>query len=314
MNVKFHICTIPCIAITLVWSQNVQDVNGEYTFSDCKESQEQKWKNGTKDNYMGYFKYLLKKGVCMRPQYTNEVGESDTINVNFTNHQVISMDESQKSVTVGVKYSVRWADPMIFANFTEKERIPIYLPSKHMWYPNLYFLNCLASKPEEPPLWHGTVTLLPNNATEDESALIMVTGERLLTIFCNDLSYVEYPRDRHRCEVRVGLRPPEDMQLVLDNPECTSGEVVPYEASGFKINTRFHTTRTNDSIVIGFDIHLNRITKSIFLKHYFPCIAIVFISQISFIVPSSCIPGRISLVITNFLTMTNIFIGEMVRI
>ena len=42
-------------------------------------------------------------------------------------------------------------------------------------------------------------------------------------------------------------------------------------------------------------------------------IAIVVVAQISFIIPMSAIPGRVALVVTQFLTLTNIFIHEMVR-
>ena len=46
--------------------------------------------------------------------------------------------------------------------------------------------------------------------------------------------------------------------------------------------------------------------------YYLPCMAIVLVSQISFIIPLSSIPGRVALVVTQFLTLTNIFIHQTV--
>ena len=40
--------------------------------------------------------------------------------------------------------------------------------------------------------------------------------------------------------------------------------------------------------------------------------AIVVVSFISFLVPLTAIPGRIALVVTQFLTLTNMFIHQMV--
>ena len=43
-----------------------------------------------------------------------------------------------------------------------------------------------------------------------------------------------------------------------------------------------------------------------------PCIAIVIATSFSFIIPLSAIPGRVALIVTQFLTLTNIFINQMV--
>merc|ERR1719510_1340151 len=41
-----------------------------------------------------------------------------------------------------------------------------------------------------------------------------------------------------------------------------------------------------------------------------PCATIVIISQISFLIPPEQVPGRISLLVTTFLILVNIFIGQ----
>ena len=63
---------------------------------------------------------------------------------------------------------------------------------------------------------------------------------------------------------------------------------------------------------IGFNITFTRVVKPHLYQYYFPCIAIVVVSHISLMIPISAIPGRITLAVTQFLTLTNIFIHFMV--
>ena len=63
---------------------------------------------------------------------------------------------------------------------------------------------------------------------------------------------------------------------------------------------------------VGFNITMKRIQQPYLLKYYLPCIAIVTVTQISFYIPPDAIPGRIALLVTQFLTLTNLFISEQV--
>ena len=82
---------------------------------------------------------------------------------------------------------------------------------------------------------------------------------------------------------------------------------------GFNITRLFKRgyTEKNDTFV-GFEIELKRILSPYIFQYYLPCAAIVFVSQISFIIPPSSLPGRIGLLATLFLTLTNLFINHMV--
>ena len=63
---------------------------------------------------------------------------------------------------------------------------------------------------------------------------------------------------------------------------------------------------------IGFRVYLRRKVTPFAIQYYIPCAAIVMLTQISFIVPISSIPGRVVLLITEFLTLINIFIHQQV--
>ena len=64
--------------------------------------------------------------------------------------------------------------------------------------------------------------------------------------------------------------------------------------------------------VFGFGISMNRQLETYFYQYYIPCMAIVITSIFSFIVPLTAIPGRVMIVVTQFLTLTNLFSSAMV--
>ena len=66
--------------------------------------------------------------------------------------------------------------------------------------------------------------------------------------------------------------------------------------------------------MVGFNIQMFRGIQPFILEFYLPCIAIVLVSQISFVIPLTALPGRVALLVTQFLTLTNLFIHAMVKI
>ena len=62
----------------------------------------------------------------------------------------------------------------------------------------------------------------------------------------------------------------------------------------------------------GIDLEMKRQTGMYFYQYFIPVMAIVTISFFSFIIPLSTLPARVAIVVTQFLTLTNIFIHEMV--
>ena len=86
-----------------------------------------------------------------------------------------------------------------------------------------------------------------------------------------------------------------------------------YSAAGFDIATiLFDENIKNGSNTIGVKMEMRRRLKSYILKYYVPTMSIVIISEISFLIPIVAIPGRMGLLVTLFLTLTNVFIHHMV--
>ena len=64
----------------------------------------------------------------------------------------------------------------------------------------------------------------------------------------------------------------------------------------------------------GFYNNMTREIETYIYQCYVPCIAIVTMSFCSFIIPITAIPGRVSLIVTQFLTLTSIFVHQIVSI
>ena len=74
----------------------------------------------------------------------------------------------------------------------------------------------------------------------------------------------------------------------------------------------FDTNIAHGNNTIGIRIRMERLTDSHFMKYYVPCMGIVLISEIGFVIPVTAIPGRIGLLVTQFLSLINLFIHQMV--
>ena len=144
------------------------------------------------------------------------------------------------------------------------------------------------------------------------SSSIHVWKDWVATIYCQ-FDFSSFPLDSQQCSF-----------LQLGTSDMIKPSLIPnlnienwlYRAGGFDIRISpigiFGENVTID--VTGFNVTLKRIIQPYLYQYYFPCIAIVVVSHISLMIPISAIPGRITLAVTQFLTLTNIFIHCMVII
>ena len=92
-------------------------------------------------------------------------------------------------------------------------------------------------------------------------------------------------------------------------------------SDGFGINATLaepeKITDTRDPhhwVSIGFDITIKRRMSKYIFQYYIPSCLIVAAASFNFLIPLSAIPGRVALLVTQFLTLTNIFINLTVNI
>ena len=108
--------------------------------------------------------------------------------------------------------------------------------------------------------------------------------------------------------------------LYKNSAPTLQGNTLRYEKNGFyfKLRNLPIITKCNDILKdcwteFGYGIEMIRQPSKYLFQYYVPCVTIVMASTLSFIVPPTAAPGRIALVVTQFLTLTNIFIYQKVN-
>ena len=116
--------------------------------------------------------------------------------------------------------------------------------------------------------------------------------------------------DHGKCKFRFGGLW-SGIRFVLDNA-LTLKEV--YMAADHKIILNYVEEDSTDGHgrIIGFNIEMERSLQPFVVRYYIPSITIVMVSQISFMIPMDAIPGRVALIVTQFLTLVSIFLQQTV--
>ena len=183
--------------------------------------------------------------------------------------------------------------------------------------------------------------LLPPNSFTEKATFVSSEIEWQVTIFCDfDFSYL--PFDAQVCMFRFVNSNVNVTMIQAPNKENTSkgaskktnstnhslemasdmSHLNEYSVNGFKMMTVIIDTslKYSDSgtyriveSIYGFDIKMKRRLNPYIYQYYLPTITLVIITSLSFIIHLSATPGRVSLVVTQCLTLTNIFINQRVR-
>ena len=293
---------------------------------------------------------FLLKSICLMPDYQsheppkNEHGKTP-VDVEFMKKapQVIEIEEKKNKITLQISQGFEWEDPRIKVNYSA-------LPSmKHstawlklspnivekIWHPNLDLMTSDIQewKSVNDPLWFYSLGIAKcpwmRHCYLSPNATAFYADKRWrVTLFCK-FDFSSFPLDTQNCRFRQAFESTSEVvNIFLYSPSFTTYTVNvskskldwTYIGHGFDITITPlgtvvdpKTIMQNSTGEFGFDIKLRRIIQPYVFQYYFPCAAIVIISQISFTIPLSAIPGRVAVIVTQFLTLTNIFIYQMVR-
>ena len=293
-------------------------------------------------------KQLLMENVCLMPHYQpNE--PTDNVNVKikvdldyYEVPSVLEIDEKKNRITVDIMQHLEWKDPRIRANFSAMPNM-MYSTShsklhaaevEKIWHPNhdMFTFNLQDWKYLYDPHWYQSVGILRcptmRNCNINQNVTTLYANKHwIVTLFCK-FDFSKFPMDTQNCNYRqIFGSTSEVVDLFLysqSSNHYTNGMnkekgVWTYEGGGFDISIKPvgtlvlpNSTFQNASRDFGFNIKFKRIFQPYLYQTYLPCIAIVGVSLISFIIPLSAIPGRVALMATIFLTLTNIFIQQMV--
>ena len=280
-------------------------------------------------NYWSSTGLLLARGACIFDDYQKHFPpEYGTTKVYSTieTQKVRDVDAKKKTLTIDFILTMRWLDSRIKTNFARrgnKNREIILGPAAvaRLWSPDLHILNRKSFQIKDEWATLITTRLLTSkdidhlegrNSGNQKSPTVEMKYEVKTTVFCEGWSYIKYPMDSQTCDVKFGSASASSIFKLFDKPENKHSQNT-YDAVNFKMQILFFDQNHNDtSNHVGIKIKMTRLTISFILKYYAPCIAIVLVSEIGFVIPASAIPGRVSLLVTQFLTIINLFIYQMV--
>ena len=135
------------------------------------------------------------------------------------------------------------------------------------------------------------------------------------TIYCN-FTYSRYPMDQQSCNINIGSASKSAIFVLQPAPcdqKCDYHVKNTYQSDNFNMKIEFFDNENREGkSTIGINIDMCRILYSYLFMYYIPCITIVLVSLVWFVIPISAIPGRVGLLVTQILTLTNLLIHQMV--
>ena len=279
-------------------------------------------------------KYNSKNGfvrdVCISRSYQisepPNVGQPTPIAFAYSKNRVLNINEREKSITLMIETHIAWEDSRIRAK-ANRLKPPIQLPAisktkQDIWFPlkfptieNVKEIRSLLDPiiAEDVYLYLGKDVnrLIHEEKFPQNSTIIGASPIWKLQFFC-PFHFDRYPFDQQDCSFKLKIK---DIDITLLNFSATR-EVEDYE---LKLESKSYKP-TYDELhqrhvtAIGMSIKMKRKMTPHIYRYYLPCGIIVFMSFFSLMIPLTAIPGRVSMVVTLFLTITNIFIHHMVRI
>ena len=291
----------------------------------CKVKQ---WKYDKSGNAIHYeiiaSGQLLERGVCIGKNYRKYIaphGRDTQVRTSIEYQRVREVDAKKQTVSIDILLTMMWQDPNIKTNSisdSDNDDEIILRPEKvsNIWIPDLYVWNrtSIETKDEWAFMKTAKILLSTKNIDEDDpdsQTTVELKYEIKTTIYC-EFEYSKYPMDIQNCSVRFGSGSDATIFILYDKDHSyhTSKQ---YMADGLNVKITFFGEENHlRKKPVGFHIVMNRLLRPFLMKYYIPSILIVAVSDIGFLIPLTAIPGRIALLVTQFLTLVNLFIYQLV--
>ena len=267
---------------------------------------------------------LLSTSVCIPEGYLKEeVPEIPTVvNTRIEINNIREVNDKNMRITLDFYQELLWADTRIRTKFATNEASVLNNNAiNNIWKPDLWIKNLADFKLHSVlgPTCGLTImdeeyckTVKCTEKATKGNTLVAYNLEAQATIYCN-FHFQNYPMDIQYCEFIM------DGAYTYPNIVNFSFEVGLFGVTNknsnideFDIEITFKDN--NNQTGIHSVIKLERRLFPFIMKYYLPCIAIITMSLISFLLSKEHIAARVALLVTNFLTLTNIQMAQQVNI
>ena len=264
---------------------------------------------------------LLSSSICLPNGYRK--GELPKIpleiNTAIQVNNIRNVDDKKMTVSLEFHPQFIWADSRIVTNFTEKElKSGSVLNNNNLeliWKPDLLIENLCKFE------LHSVLEDLSGLAIGNGLALglknetvIWYEFSAMAVIYCN-FDFARFPMDQQSCNFTIGTTYPSTGTVIFtfhsDSDAFNFGKDT-QTTDDFSLQIDKAIGNMDNNTKFGFTIKMNRLLQPFIMECYLPCVAIVIVSKISFLIPLDSVPGRVALLVTQFLTLTNICIHQQV--
>ena len=283
---------------------------------NIKEDSELYCKSGT----------LLSTSVCIPNGYLKgEVPEKPTkVNAKIEINNIREVDDKKMRITLDFYQELTWMDNRIITRFlTNPFSVLNNNLIDYIWKPDLWIKNLFDFKLHSVLDPTGGLIIMEKEhcplvmnctmPTETKRNTVVVYNmEALATIYCN-FDFLNYPMDTQQCEFLMdGSYPyPNVVDISFDvGLFGVTNENSNIDDFEIEVTFKYNINTTGIHSVIK----LERKILPFLIKYYLPCIAIIVVSLLSFLISMDSIPARVGLLVTQFLTLTNILIAQQVTI
>ena len=248
-----------------------------------------------------------------------------TIYTTITHKNVREISDEKRTVTVDMSLTLMWMDYKIYTYesflkaFLKNNDYNEITPEKaHLiWKPDLPIYNLYNYKAFSDSF--RMVSLMVQREAHFDDGLCLVGPmlqyniEAKVTVYCN-LDFSNYPLDESNCKLLFGGQNSNLRFQLYDVENNKNHKNQSFVLSDLKVEVSVleEPGLTPTEQKVGLKINIQRNLQPYILKYYLPCVIITIVSQCSFLIPLNALPGRVALVVTQLLTLTSLFIHEMV--
>jgi len=257
--------------------------------------------------------------ICIPEDYSKFDLPNETmteVNVGIDIKDIPKIADKEFSVTLNAFFVVRWKDERLIdqekieKNLAPEDEADAWIPVdvsfiKEFWLPDAEILNLKEFE---------TLNVLSKleGLWLNRNFEIMYAVATRITFIC-PMTFNSFPLDVQVCLFQVGSFNYDNSKMVFidefiaNHTQIRSVLDYSIEIRALPKDHKNYVALTGNYSVAGFEMTLKRKVSHYIITCYLPSGMFVMVSWISFLIPPDVVPGRMTLLITIFLVLVNIF-------